>query len=137
MKSAPPLILADIPGLVAGAATGKGLGQRFLRHLHWTRLLLHVVDSTQLDPDRPLAPIDVVLEELRLFEPGLLRRPQVVVFNKTDLLPGEFPWGRILAACEARGWPAVAVSAQTGEGLAALQDLLWNQIDALPHADIG
>jgi GTP-binding protein len=133
----PPLILADIPGLVAGAAAGKGLGQRFLRHLHRTRLLLHVVDSTQLDPDRPLAPIDVVLEELRLFEPGLLHRPHVVVFNKIDLLPGGFPWGRILAACEARGWPAVAVSAQTGEGLAALQDLLWNQIDALPHADIG
>jgi GTP-binding protein len=128
-----PLVIVDLPGLMAGAHAGKGLGQRFLRHLCRTRWLLHVVDSTTLDVAAPLAQVDLVLEELRRFAPELARRRHLIVFTKSDLLPAAFPWDKILAACQSRGWPAVVVSGQTGQGLAALQELLWSELKAPAH----
>jgi len=131
----PPIVVADIPGLIAGAHAGRGLGLRFLRHLQRTRLLVDVVDSSQLDPAAPLASIDQVRRELQLFEPSLLQKKLLVVFTKSDLVPLEFPWQQVLDACQQRGWPALVVSAETGAGLAALQELLWSQMEATAHAD--
>ncbi|MGQ9921433.1 MAG: Obg family GTPase, partial [Desulfobacca sp.] len=132
----PPIVVADIPGLIAGAHAGKGLGTRFLRHVQRTRLLVVVLDSSQLDPAAPLASIDQVCQELQLFASDLLQKKLLVVFNKSDLLPPEFPWQQVLAACQRRGWPAVVVSAKTGEGLSAFQELLWAQMEATGHADV-
>jgi len=128
-----PLLLLDLPGVMAGAHTGKGLGQRFLRHLLRTRWLVHVVDSTTLDLEAPLAQVEVIMQELRLYDPELVRKKHLIVFNKSDLLPPQFPWETVLAACRQRGWPAVVVSAQTGQGLAALKELLWSQQKATIH----
>mgnify|MGYP005842709247 CR=1 FL=1 len=129
-----PVVVADIPGLIAGAHAGKGLGQRFLRHLQRTRILVQVVDSSVIAPDDPLAGIDQVLEELRLCAPELVHKQHLLVLNKIDLLPPDFPLAAILAACAGRGWRALAVSAQTGQGLEALKELLWSAVETTAHA---
>ncbi len=125
----PPVVLADVPGMIPGAHAGKGLGQRFVRHLQRTRLLVQVVDSTQLDPAAPLAAVDQLRREMELVQPGLLLKKFLVVFNKSDLVPPQFPWQEILTACARRGWPAVVVSARTGAGLASLLTMLWSNLE--------
>jgi GTPase len=129
-----PIIVADIPGLVGGAYAGKGLGQRFLRHLKRNRLLLHVVDTTQIDPQRPFEAVDLVLAELRAFEPDLLLKKHLVVLNKIDLLPEDFPLAEVMTAYTQRGWRCLPLSAHTGESVPVLKELLWSEIEALSHA---
>ncbi len=119
-----PLILAEVPGLIPGAHRGKGLGHRFLRHLQRTRLLLHVVDASQVSPERPLEALLPLEAEMAAFDPELLRRPRWVVLNKLDLLPRDFPLEQTMAAFREAGLPAWAVSARTGEGLADLGEAL-------------
>ena len=123
-----PLVLADIPGLIEGAHTGKGLGQQFLRHLKRTRLLLHLIDTSLLDPRHPFEAVDLVLNELRAFEPDLLRKKHIVILNKIDLLPQDFPLTEVVEKFSRRGWPCLPVSAQTGESVPLLKDLLWSEI---------
>jgi GTP-binding protein len=113
-------VIADLPGLIPGAAEGKGLGHQFLRHTDRTRLLLHVVDldpQTGRDPVEDLRTID---EELRRYSEALAARPQVIVPNKIDL-PEAAPRRRAVERDAARrGRPVVAVSAATGAGLTEL-----------------
>jgi GTP-binding protein len=112
--------IADVPGLIPGAASGKGLGLDFLRHIERCAVLVHVVDTATLDPGRdPLADIDAIEAELTAYG-GLDDRPRLVVLNKIDV-----PDGRDLAEIvrpdlDARGWPIYEVSAATHEGLKAL-----------------
>jgi GTP-binding protein len=81
-------VMADIPGLIEGAAEGAGLGIRFLKHLQRTRLLLHVVDLAPMDPGEDVAATALsIIRELERFSPDLARRPRWLVFNKIDLLP--------------------------------------------------
>src|SRR5690606_28694137 len=83
-------VMADIPGLVEGAAEGAGLGIRFLMHLERTRLLLHVVDACPQDPEQdPVADCRAVEAELISYSPQLAARPRWLVLNKLDLLPPE------------------------------------------------
>lgn len=119
-----PLILAEVPGLIPGAHRGKGLGLRFLRHLKRTRLLWHVVDATDVDPDRPLTALEPVEAEMRAYDPELLSRPRWVILNKIDLLPPDFPLEAVLAAFREAGFPVFAVSAKTGAGIAELRTAL-------------
>jgi len=113
-------VIADLPGLIAGAAAGKGLGHRFLRHTDRTRLLVHLVD---LDPATGRDPVEdyrVIQDELRAYSPELADRPQVVAGNKLDL-PGAAARCRLLERfCLASGLPFSAISARVGEGLQAL-----------------
>lgn len=116
-------VIADIPGLIEGAAEGAGLGHQFLRHLRRTRLLLHIVDLAPMDDA-----IDVVkqakalVEELRKFDASLHRKPRWLVFNKIDLLPPEEREARIREFLRRMRWnkPHYAISAATGEGTGAL-----------------
>jgi GTP-binding protein len=80
-----PLIAADIPGLIEGAHTGAGLGTRFLRHVERTRILLHLIDASALDPENPLAPLHTVNRELSMYSAALAQKPQLVVLNKLDV----------------------------------------------------
>ncbi len=81
-------VIADIPGLIEGAAEGAGLGIQFLKHVSRTRLLLHLVDMAPLDEDiDPVEQVRAIEEELEKFDPELLDRPRWLVFNKADLLP--------------------------------------------------
>ncbi|OLC12720.1 MAG: hypothetical protein AUH29_15625 [Candidatus Rokubacteria bacterium 13_1_40CM_69_27] len=126
-------VIADLPGLIPGAAQGKGLGHQFLRHTERTRLLLHVLD---LDPATGRDPIDdlrVVNEELRAHSERLAERPQLVVANKIDLPEAAPRRAALEEFCATAGVPCVAVSAATGAGLAelirriaaALQEIGW------------
>ncbi len=80
-------VLADIPGLIAGASHGTGLGIRFLRHLSRCRLLLHIVDANELYLDDTLQRIDIILQELKYFSTDLTQKPIWLVLNKIELLP--------------------------------------------------
>ena len=119
-----PLILAEVPGLISGAHAGKGLGHRFLRHLKRTRLLLQVVDASQLDPAAPLAALAAVEDEMAAADPTLLHKPRLIALNKADLLPADFPRESVLEAFDQAGRPALFISALSGEGLEVLRDLL-------------
>jgi GTPase len=122
-----PLILAEIPGLIPGAHLGKGLGHQFLRHLKRTRLLIQVIDLSGVDPAAPLAPLQMLEEEMLNFDPSLLDKPRLVALNKIDALAPDFPLARIVLAYEKAGWRVFAVSAQTGDGLAPLRQAIWEE----------
>jgi GTP-binding protein len=113
-------VIADLPGLIPGAAEGKGLGHRFLRHTERTRLLVHLID---LDPASGRDPVDdyhAIQKELAEYSEELAARPQLVVANKAEL-PGTEPAQRALAElAAAQGVPFHAISAVTGLGVAAL-----------------
>jgi len=112
-----PLLLAEIPGLIRGAHRGKGLGHRFLRHLKRTRLLVQVVDLSQVAPAQPLAPLLEVEEELRASDPSLLNKPRLIALNKADLVPPDLPLEDVIKAYTGRGRQVLVVSGLTGEGL--------------------
>jgi GTP-binding protein len=81
-------VVADIPGLIAGAAEGAGLGHQFLRHLQRTRLLLHVIDVAPLSENAdPVRDAKAIVAELRKYDESLYRKPRWLVLNKIDLVP--------------------------------------------------
>jgi GTP-binding protein len=125
-----PIILAEIPGLIPDAHKGRGLGHRFLRHLKRTRILVQVIDVSQVEPERPLAPLVELEQEMRAFDPELLTRPRLIVLNKVDLLPLEYPLDQVTAAYRQTGRRVFAVSAKTGLGLDALRQALMEEV---PH----
>jgi GTPase len=112
-----PLVLAEIPGLIPDAHKGKGLGHRFLRHVKRTRLLVQVIDASLIDPEHPLKPVEELEKELSAFDPDLPAKPRLIVLNKIDLLPPEFPLERVAEAYRREGWRVFPVSARTGSGL--------------------
>jgi len=114
-------VLADIPGLIEGAAEGAGLGHQFLRHLARTELLLHLVDLAPADPEAdPARDARAIADELKKFDPGLYRKPRWLVFNKIDMAPdADRRIRRILRALRWRG-PRFQVSALTGAGCRAV-----------------
>jgi GTP-binding protein len=114
-------VIADIPGLIEGAHRGEGLGDKFLRHISRTTLLLHVLDVTRIAPQDPLANWKTVNRELELFDEGLVKKPQIVVANKTDLPEAGEKVKVLQSALTLRQIPFFAVSALRGEGLVELQ----------------
>ncbi|MDM8552086.1 GTPase ObgE [Desulfobacterales bacterium HSG2] len=82
---AEPFVVADIPGLIEGAHQGAGLGIRFLRHTERTRMLIHLIDASVIDPDNPLAAYESINKELSLYSEKLAEKPQIVVLNKLDV----------------------------------------------------
>jgi GTP-binding protein len=113
-------VIADLPGLIPGAAEGKGLGHRFLRHTERTRLLVHLID---LDPSTgrdPLADYRAIQDELHAYSEELASRPQIVVVNKIELPDTAAAREAVERFCAGRGLPFHAVSAITGDGLPAL-----------------
>ena len=113
-------VLADVPGLIPGAAAGKGLGHRFLRHLTRSAVLVHVIDLAPLEPGRdPEADLDALEAELAAYDPELAARPAMVVANKVDLPEGRGRLPEAQAAAARRGLACFGVSAVTGEGVPA------------------
>lgn len=124
------LVLADVPGLIEGSSAGHGLGDRFLRHIERTRLLLHLVDGSAPDP---LGNFDVINRELRAFDAALAARPQIVVVTKLDLPDVRARWPELRAALAARGHPDVwAISALARENIDALMRHALAAVRALP-----
>lgn len=115
-------VLADVPGLVEGAAQGRGLGLTFLRHVERCHLLLHVLDTAPFEPDRdPVTDLEAIRAELRAYDESLAERAQLVVLNKVDLPDGRAMADLVRGALEARGEEVLEVSALTGEGIDRLR----------------
>ena len=109
--------VADVPGLIPGAATGKGLGMQFLRHIERTSVLVHVLDAAAPEIERdPLADLDAIEAELDAYG-GLEDRPRMVVLNKIDIPDGRDLAEMVKPDLEARGYRVFMVSAVTREGL--------------------
>jgi GTP-binding protein len=123
VEAAKSFVIADIPGLIAGAAEGAGLGHQFLRHLQRTRLLLHLIDAaSSLEERDPAEEARTIIEELRKYDEALFLKPRWLVLNKIDLVPHdqrEALERRILQSLEWQG-PSFRVSALSGEGVDAL-----------------
>ncbi len=125
-------VLADIPGLIEGAAQGAGLGVRFLKHLGRTRLLLHVIDAAPYNEQvDPVAEVKKIVAEVEAFSPELARRPRWLVLNKIDLLPPEQRRSRCDEIVQRLGWrgPAFYISSATGEGAQALANQVMAYLD--------
>lgn len=125
------IVLADIPGLIEGAAEGAGLGHDFLRHVERTRLLLHVVDISGSEGRDPVQDFDQICMELAGYG-ELSERPQIVVCNKIDLPDSEENIERLRKHIEPLGYPLFAVSAATRQGFDALLDETARQLESLP-----
>jgi len=121
-------VIADLPGLIAGAAQGAGLGIQFLRHVERCRVLLHLVELANPESD-PAADLAVVEHELGAFDPDLMRRPRLVCGSKLDAAVAGQPEA-LRAAAAARGLPYHEISAATGAGLPELRRLLQELLAA-------
>lgn len=126
-------VLADIPGLIEGAHSGQGLGDRFLRHVSRTRLLLHLLDCSPLSGRDPMHDFDTINRELQAFDPALAAKPQIVVANKLDLVEARDRFPELVRQFAARGLELRGISAASGDGV---QDLMhevgrrWNALRA-------
>ena len=125
-------VVADIPGVIEGAAEGAGLGLQFLKHVARTRLLLHVVDAAPLNPDDdPVQAVRTIEQELKKFSPELAARERWLVLNKMDMLPTEEREKRRRDIVKRLKWraPVYAISAITGEGCRELMLAIMEHIE--------
>jgi GTP-binding protein len=125
-------VIADIPGLIEGAAEGAGLGHQFLRHLQRTSLLLHLVDIAPFDPDvDPAREAKAIIEELRKYDEALYEKPRWLVINKIDLVPEEERKARIAALVKAygKGVRHFVISAVKGDGCRELTFAIMEHIE--------
>ncbi|HBX74710.1 MAG: GTPase ObgE [Acidaminococcaceae bacterium] len=133
-------VLADIPGLIEGAAEGVGLGHDFLRHIERTKVLLHVVDVSGCEGRDPIEDFEKINHELEAYSAKLARRKQLVVANKMDLPDSADNFVILKEYVEEKGYEIMPVSAATGDGL---QELMWKayemagQYVAEPEEEIG
>lgn len=123
-------VFADIPGLIAGAHQGAGLGHEFLRHIERTRVLLHLIDATSTDP---IADYHTIQEELQAYGRGLAERPQILALNKIDAVNLETQNLEAMAAQLATlsNAPVFLISAVTHTGLDPLLQQIWSALDQL------
>lgn len=125
-------VMADIPGIIEGASEGKGLGLRFLRHIERNAVLLFMVPA---DADDIAEQYNILLEELRRFNPQLMDKQRILAVSKSDFLDDELRAD--LAATLPPDVPSVFISAVTGQGIAELKDMLWRAItDAENSGDV-
>lgn len=124
-------VVADVPGLIQGAHTGHGLGDRFLRHIERTKVLIHLVDVSGASGRDPVEDFDVIMDELRQFDPDVAAKPQLVAANKIDALDDPDRLRRLQAHVKKRKLPFHQISGVTGEGLDKLLEAAWKQIAAV------
>jgi len=126
-------VIADIPGLIEGAAEGAGLGHQFLRHLQRTRVLLHVVDLAPFNPDvDPVAEAKAIVKELKKYDEALFEKPRWLVLNKLDMVPAEERAARVKDFVKRYKWkgPVFEISALARDGLQPLLHAIWEHVVA-------
>jgi GTP-binding protein len=121
-------VVADVPGLIKGAHGGQGLGDRFLRHIERTKVLIHLVDVSSASGRDPVEDFDTIVEELRLFDPKVAAKPQIVAANKLDALDDRSRLTRLEKHVKKLGLPVHRISGVTGEGVDALLEAAWREI---------
>ena len=125
---APPFVIADVPGLIEGAHEGAGLGVRFLKHIERTRLLVHVVDLSRVFSDNPLEPFRQIEHELESYSEELLKKPRIIVLNKTDLIKDKQNLNKIEKKYLELGLPVLLVSSLKREGLREMVRLIIKKL---------
>ncbi len=124
------LVVADIPGLIEGAAAGAGLGHDFLRHIERTAVLVHVLDIAPLDDSDPAKNYEIIRQELLDYSVELAEKPEIIVFNKIDLVPEEDRADRVKKLIAKlrlpRGENPVLVSGATGTGVREMLEACWD-----------
>jgi GTP-binding protein len=129
-------VVADVPGLIKGAHAGHGLGDRFLRHIERTKVLVHLVDVSSASGRDPVEDLDTIDEELRLFSEAVAAKPQIVAANKIDALDDPSAVERLERHVHRSKRPFFRISGVTGEGLDALLEAVWREIAAARAAAI-
>ena len=130
-------VMADIPGIIEGAAEGAGLGHDFLRHIDRCRLLVHVVDVSGSEDRDPIEDFDAICEELKNYSVDLSNRPMIVAANKTDLMmPESDNLQRLRAHVEAKGYEMYEISAGTTQGTRKLMQVVAEKLRTLPPVTI-
>jgi GTPase len=120
-------VMADIPGLIEGAHSGSGLGHEFLKHVERTKVLVHLVEPAPTDESDPLENYRTIREELRLYDPTLLERPQIVCITKSELAEAAAVYEQFT---EELGQPVLKISAVTGQGLPQLVTRILEELSA-------
>ena len=130
-------VMADIPGIIEGAAEGAGLGFDFLRHIDRCRLLVHLVDVSGSEGRDPVEDLDAINAELRGYSEELAKRPQIVVANKCDILdPDSDNLQRLKAHAEELGYLFTSISAAANQGVRELMGLVYAELQKLPPVTV-
>ncbi len=129
-------VLADIPGLIEGAAQGVGLGHEFLRHIQRTRLLIHMLDGASVDERDPWQDFQAINHELSEYDARLGQRPQIVVLNKMDVPTAQEHWPAFKEKAEAAGYPVFAISAVAQQGTRELMDFAAKRLHEIQQEEI-
>jgi GTP-binding protein len=127
-------VVADLPGLIEGAHEGAGLGIRFLRHVERTRLLVHLIDTSDFTDADPVHSFEVINGELLSFSPALGEKPIIVVATKLDATTDRTRLEELRAFCAERNLPFHAISAATGEGVRDLVLAIADALDKIPKS---
>ncbi|MGH7190524.1 MAG: GTPase ObgE [Acetobacteraceae bacterium] len=122
-------VMADIPGLIEGAHEGRGLGDRFLKHIERTRLLLHLLDAAEGTERDPVEDYRVIMRELERFSPALARKPMLLVASRVDAAGEGERLNALRRFCRERNLPLREISAITGHGLDELKHASWSALD--------
>ena len=132
-------VIADIPGLIEGASEGVGLGHEFLRHIERTKLFIHMVDAASTEGRDPLNDILIINKELENYSPELIKRPQVIAANKTDVFYGteeDTVITLLKEEFEPKGIPVFPISAVSGRGVKELLYYVKQQLDQLDQEPV-
>jgi GTP-binding protein len=124
-------VMADIPGLIAGAHLGRGLGTRFLRHVERTRLLLHLIDTAEQSGRAPVEDYQVIMEELKSFSPVVAGKPMLLVASRIDAAGSGERLTALREFCRARSMVLVEISSVTGVGLEELKRQTWAMLETI------
>jgi GTPase len=126
-------VVADLPGLIEGAHLGAGLGIRFLRHVERTRLIVHLIDTSESNVDDPVHSFQVINGELEAFSPSLIEKPMIVVATKLDATTDRTHLDELQDFCKQRGLEFHSISAVAGDGVKDLVRSIADALDKIPR----
>lgn len=126
-------VMADIPGLIAGAHEGRGLGDRFLKHVERTRLLLHLIDVAEISSRDPVEDYHVIISELESFSPVVAGKPMIMVASRVDAAGDSNRLFALREFCRGQKRPLYEISSVTGEGLEELKRAAWARLQKIPR----
>lgn len=129
-------VVADLPGLIEGASHGAGLGIRFLRHVERTRLLVHLIDTSDTSEQDPVKAFEIIEGELAAFSDTLKQKPRIVVATKLDATTDRSKLEELREFCQKRGLEFHSISAPTGEGVKELVRAIADALDKIPKEEL-
>jgi len=129
-------VVADLPGLIEGASKGAGLGTRFLKHVERTRLLVHLIDTSDMAETDPVKAFEIIAGELAAFSETLVEKPMILVATKLDATTNRGKLEELKDFCERKGLQFHAISAATGEGVKELVRGMADALERIPKEEV-